>query len=299
MQARLPGSLHLEYETFGPEGAPAILLIMGLGAQLLRWNIEICEGLAAQGYRVIRFDNRDCGRSSWMDGAPIPDIGAAMRHGTKLEVPYTLEDMAADSLALLDALSIRAAHIVGISMGGAIAQIIAAQQPARTLSLTCIMSSSGRPGLPGPTPEAAVALFAPLPRDRSRDSIVADGIRRYLAVASPDFPTEPARLQSMFEQEYERGFYPQGVARQLAAIIASGDRSPLLGEIGVPTLVIHGADDPLIPAACGEDIARKVSGAELLVIDGMGHDLPVALTEQLVGAIVSVAERQGTDAGRQ
>lgn len=299
MQAKLPGNLHLEYESFGAENAPAILLIMGLGAQLLRWNIEICEGLAAKGYRVIRFDNRDCGRSSWMDGAPIPDIGAAMRHGTKLEVPYTLEDMAADSLALLDALSIRAAHIVGISMGGAIAQIIAAQQPERTLSLTCIMSSSGRPTLPGPTPEAAVALFAPLPRDRSRDSIVADGVRRYLAVASPSYPTEVARLQSMFEQEYERGFYPQGVARQLAAIIANGDRSALLGEIRVPTLVIHGADDPLIPAVCGDDIARQVSGAELLVIEGMGHDLPLVLTGQLVDAIVSVAGRQGADAGRQ
>lgn len=299
MQAKLPGNLHLEYESFGAENAPAILLVMGLGAQLLRWNIEICEGLAAKGYRVIRFDNRDCGRSSWMDGAPIPDIGAAMRHGTKLEVPYTLEDMAADSLALLDALSIRAAHIVGISMGGAIAQIIAAQQPERTLSLTCLMSSSGRPTLPGPTPEAAVALFAPLPRDRSRDSIVADGVRRYLAVASPSYPTEVARLQSMFEQEYERGFYPQGVARQLAAIIANGDRSALLGEIRVPTLVIHGADDPLIPAVCGDDIARQVSGAKLLVIEGMGHDLPLALTGQLVDAIVSVAGRQGADAGRQ
>jgi pimeloyl-ACP methyl ester carboxylesterase len=299
MQAKLPGNLHLEYESFGANSAPAILLIMGLGAQLLRWNIEICEGLAAQGYRVIRFDNRDCGRSSWMDGAPIPDIGAAMRHGTQLEVPYTLEDMAADSLALLDALSIPAAHIVGISMGGAIAQIIATQQPERTLSLTCLLASSGKPGLPGPTPEAAAALFAPLPRDRGRDSIVADGIRRYLAVASPSYPTEPARLQSMFEQEYERGFYPQGVARQLAAIIANGDRSSLLGKIGVPTLVIHGADDPLIPAACGQDIARQVSGAELLLIEGMGHDLPEALSGQLVDAIATFAGRQGADAGRQ
>lgn len=299
MQAKLPGNLHLEYESFGAESAPAILLIMGLGAQLLRWNLEICEGLAAQGYRVIRFDNRDCGRSSWMDGAPIPDIGAAMRYGTKLEVPYTLEDMAADSLALLDALSIRAAHLVGISMGGAIAQIIAAQRPERALSLTCLMASSSKPGLPGPTPEATVALFAPLPRDRGRDSIVADGLRRYLAVASPSYPTAVARLQKMFEQEYERGFYPQGVARQLAAIIANGDRSSLLGKIRVPTLVIHGADDPLIPAACGEDIARQVSGAELLLIEGMGHDLPEALSGQLVDAIATFAGRQGADAGKQ
>lgn len=300
MEQHAPANgLTLCYETFGNPADPPLLLIMGLGAQMVLWDDDFCVQLAAQGLRVIRFDNRDCGRSSWMDGAPIPDIGAAMRHGTKLEVPYTLEDMAADSLALLDALSIRTAHIVGISMGGAIAQIIAAQQPERTLSLTCLMSSSGRPTLPGPTPEAAVALFAPLPRDRSRDSIVADGVRRYLAVASPSYPTEVARLQSMFEQEYERGFYPQGVARQLAAIIANGDRSALLGEIRVPTLVIHGADDPLIPAVCGDDIARQVSGAELLVIEGMGHDLPLVLTGQLVDAIVSVAGRQGADAGSQ
>lgn len=289
MQAILPSNIRLEYESFGADDAPTVLLIMGLGAQLLRWNIEICEGLVERGYRVIRFDNRDCGRSSWMDGAPIPDIGAALRHGTQLEVPYTLEDMAADSVALLDALAIPAAHIVGISMGGAIAQIIAATQPARTLSLTCLMASSGRPGLPGPTPEAGAALFAPLPRDRGRDSIVADGIRRFLAVSSPGYPTEPARLQAMFEQEYDRGFYPQGVARQLAAIIANGDRSPLLGQIKVPTLVIHGALDPLIPAACGLDIARQIPGADVCIIDGMGHDLPVQLTTKLVDAIDSIA----------
>jgi len=292
MQVRLGNNLQLECESFGSTDAPAVLLIMGLGAQLLRWNIEICDGLVAAGYRVIRFDNRDCGLSTHFDEAPIPAVGdviAALRNGEKPAVPYTLDDMADDCVGLLDVLGIGAAHIVGISMGGAIAQLVAAHHADRVLSLTCLMASSGNLALPGPTPEAAAALFAPLPRDRSRDSIVADGIRRFLVVASPRYPSDGAWLQQLFAREFDRGFYPQGVARQLAAIIANGDRRPLLKGIKVPTLVLHGADDPLIPAACGEDIARHVPGARLKLIPGMGHDLPLALTGELVAAIVAVA----------
>ena len=292
MQVRLGNNLQLEYESFGSSDAPAVLLIMGLGAQLLRWNPEICDGLVAAGYRVIRFDNRDCGLSTHFDEAPIPAVGdviAALRNGEKPAVPYTLDDMADDCVGLLDALGIGAAHIVGISMGGAIAQLVAAHHADRVLSLTCLMASSGNLALPGPTPEAAAALFAPLPRDRSRDSIVADGIRRFLVVASPDYPSDGAWLQQLFAREFERGFYPPGVARQLAAIIANGDRRPLLATIRVPTLVLHGAEDPLIPAACGEDIARHVPGARLHLIPGMGHDLPLALTGELFAAIVAVA----------
>ena len=296
MHVTLPNQLRIKYESFGAEGAPAILLIMGLGAQLLRWNTEICEALAGKGYRVIRFDNRDCGLSSRLDDAPIPDVGAMLRHGVRPELSYTLEDMATDTLGLLDALSVSAAHIVGISMGGAIAQIMAAQTPERVLSLTCIMSSSGNPALPGPTPEATAALFEPLPHDRTRDSIVADGVRRYLVVASPDYPETAARLTNMFEQEYDRGFYPPGVARQLAAIVNNGDRRPLLEKIRVPTLVIHGEADPLIPLACGLDIARYIEGAETFVVKGMGHDLPLALTGQLVDAIDSIADARSTHA---
>ncbi len=292
MQVRLANDLQLEYESFGSPDAPAILLIMGLGAQLLRWNIEICDGLVDAGYRVIRFDNRDCGLSTHFDDAPIPAVGdiiTALRNGEKPAVPYTLDDMAADCVGLLDALGIDAAHIVGISMGGAIAQLIAAHHAARVLSLTCLMASSGNLALPGPTPEAATALFAPLPRERSRDSIVADGIRRFRVVASPAYPSDDAWLQQLFAREFERGFYPPGVARQLAAIIANGDRCPLLATIRVPTLVLHGAADPLIPVACGEDIARHVPDARLHIIPGMGHDLPLALTGELVGAIAALA----------
>ena len=294
MHVDLPSGIRIEYESFGNDDAPLILLVMGLGAHMQRWNIEICEGLVARGYRVVRFDNRDAGLSSKADGAPIPslaDVAAAVSEGRPTQVPYTLDDMAADSIALLDALSVDAANVVGISMGGAIAQIMAARYPARVRSLACLMTSSGNPALPWPTPEAAAALFAPLPRDRSREAIVADGIRRYRAVASPAYPMPEQRLQAMFGLEYERCFHPQGVARQLAAIVASGDRRELLASIRVPTLVLHGADDPLIRPACGEDVARHIPGACWQCIDGMGHDLPLALTDRLVGAIADNAAR--------
>jgi pimeloyl-ACP methyl ester carboxylesterase len=280
----------LHYESFGATSAPAILLIMGLGAQLTRWNIELCDLLVERGFRVIRFDNRDCGKSTLCDGMPLPDIGAALRGGTLSALPYTLETMAADSIGLLDALHIEQAHIVGASMGGAIAQIIAARYPERTLSLTSIMSSSGNPMLPPPTLEAATALFAPLPAIRDRASIVADAITRYQAVASPDYPAPLEYLQKMFGDEYDRCCYPQGVARQLGALIANGDRRPLLRSITCPTVVVHGKCDPLIPVACGEDVAGNIQNAEMRVIEGMGHDFPLPLTATFADAICSAAQ---------
>jgi pimeloyl-ACP methyl ester carboxylesterase len=283
--------IELDYQSFGPADAPAILLIMGLGAQLTRWNDELCEALVARGYRVIRFDNRDCGLSTHFDDAPQPDIGAALRNGTPLKVPYTLDDMAADCIGLLDALGIERAHIVGASMGAAIAQLVAADYPERTLSLTSMMSTSGNPSLPPPTPAAAIALFAPLPRQRDEESMVADGINRFLAVASPAYPTDGERLRRIFVAEYRRAFYPAGVGRQLAAVIANGDRRPALGRIVAPTVVLHGAADPLIPPACGEDVAAHIAGAELRLIEGMGHDFPLALTEVFAEAIAAAARR--------
>lgn len=284
---------HIElcYESFGADDAPAILLVMGLGAQLGRWNRELCEALVARGYRVIRFDNRDCGLSTRFDAAGVPDLGAALRFGKPLELAYRLDDMAADCIGLLDALGIAKAHLVGASMGGAIAQIAAARYPQRLLSLTSIMSSSGNPGLPPPQAAAAAALFAPLPKERDCASIVADALQRYYAVASPAYPSDEQWLRQMFAAEYERGFYPPGVARQMGAIIANGDRSALLATIRVPTLVLHGAADPLIPPACGEDVANKIKGAELRLIDGMGHDFPLALTETFADAIDAAAQR--------
>lgn len=282
--------IRLEYESFGPARAPAILLIMGLGGQMTRWNLELCELLVARGYRVIRFDNRDSGLSTHFAEAPVPDLRALQR-GEAVAVPYTLDDMAADSIGLLDALDIDRAHLAGASMGGAIAQIAAARYPERVLSLTSIMSSSGNPALPPPTPAAASALFAPLPRQRDRESIVADSMARYATLESPAYPTARERLRRMFATEYERNFDPRGVGRQLAAIIASGDRRPLLQTITAPTVVVHGAADQLIPPACGEDVARHIAGAELRLIPGMGHDFPVALSAVIADAICAAAGR--------
>ncbi|MGE5493307.1 MAG: alpha/beta fold hydrolase [Actinomycetota bacterium] len=294
MTQAIANGITLEYQSFGSAKAPAILLIMGLGAHMIRWNQELCDLLVARGYRVIRFDNRDCGLSTHLDQAPLPDLGAALKSGKLPLSPYSLEDMAADSVGLLDALGIDRAHVVGASLGAAVAQLIAARRPERTLSLTTIMSSSGNPLLPPPTPAAARALFAPLPKRRDRDSIVADGIQRFRAVESPAYPTDEARLRRLFETEYDRGFYPQGVARQLAALMANGDRRPLLRTISVPTVVLHGAADPLIRVEGGKDVAKNIPGAELRMVEGMGHDFPVQLTETFADAITAAANRAKT-----
>ncbi len=281
-------TIEIEYESFGPASAPAVLLVMGLGAQFVRWNREFCDLLVAGGYRVIRFDNRDCGLSTRMENAFLPDIGAALRSGQPPSVPYTLDDMAADSIDLLDALDIAQAHWVGASMGAAIAQVIAARFPERTRSLTSIMSSTGNPLLPPPRPEAAAALYAPLPARRDRAAIVADGLRRQRVLASPAYPHD---FQPLLEEEYDRGFYPKGVGRQLAAILASGDRRAMLQTIKAPTVVLHGADDPLIQPACGEDVAANIAGAELRIVPGMGHDFPPALSGVFADAVGAAARR--------
>jgi len=283
--------LYFEYESFGDESSPVVLLIMGLGAQLCRWPMPFCQALIDRGFRLIRFDNRDCGLSSKLDQAAIPDIGVTLRTGAPLTAPYTLDDMATDCIALLDALAISRAHLVGASMGGAIGQIVAARYPQRVLSLTCMMTTSGHPDLPPPTREAAQALFAPLPATRDRESLVEDALQRQLAVASPRFPSCPQQLREAISEEHVRSFHPRGVARHLAAFLASDQRRDLLQTIRVPTLVIHGADDPLIPVACGYDVAAHIPGAELRVIDGMGHDLPVCLSEMFADAIAALARR--------
>lgn len=284
--------IQIEYQSFGPSEAPAVLLIMGLGGQMTRWNDELCAILVERGFRTIRFDNRDCGLSTHFDDAPVPNL-RALQAGEPVVLPYTIDDMAADCIGLLDALGIGRAHIAGASMGGAIAQTLAARFPQRVLSLTSIMSSSGHPDLPPPTPAAATALFAPLPRQRDRESIVADQIARFATLASPNYPTPAERLYRMFADEYERAFDPRGVARQLAALIAHGDRRPLLQEIKLPSVVVHGEEDQLIPFAHGEDVARHIRHAELRPIAGMGHDFPAALSGDLADAIGAAAGRAG------
>ncbi len=280
--------IQIEYETFGDGAFPALLLIAGNGAQMILWDAEFCELLAQTKLFVIRFDNRDAGLSKKFDEAGIPDMMAvikAARAGTTVESAYSLEDMADDSVGLLGALGIEKAHICGLSMGGMIGQVIAYRHPKHVLSLTAIMATTGNPDLPQGKPEAIAAVVAPAPQER--DAYVEHFVNTWRRIWSPGFPFEEKRVRRFMEQSYDRSYYPQGMARQNAAIIASGDRRPLLSTIKVPTLVIHGADDPLIPVDGGKDTARVIPGASLLIINGMGHDLPKGVWGEIVSAIAN------------
>jgi pimeloyl-ACP methyl ester carboxylesterase len=284
------GALRLETESCGVATSPAILLIQGLGAPLTRWPLALVDTLVCAGYRVIRYDNRDIGLSSWMDALGAPRLKDFLP-GQAMRPLYTLADMAADAVGLMDVLGIGAAHVVGASMGGMIAQLGAALYPARCLSLVSIMSSSGNPFLPPPTPAAQQALSKPLPLFKSEAAIVEDAIWRQRVLMSPAYPTSEAELRAMFTAEYRRGFHPAGVARQLMALMTGGDRRALLATIKAPTLALHGREDPLIPVACGVDTARSIPAAELRVLPGMAHDFPVALVPQFADAILATAKR--------
>ena len=285
----------VEYEIFGRESDSAILLVMGLGGQLTLWPKEFCEALAAKGFRVIRYDNRDVGLSTHFDDAPVPDmmaIFADVMAGKPVSGnAYTLSDMAADGMGLLDGLGIDRAHVVGVSMGGMIAQLMAAEYPARILSLTSIMSSSGNPELPQASPEAMAALMAPPPSPFTEEAAIEMGMRVWRAIGSPGFRRGDDELRSFVREQVVRSFHPQGTARQLAAILADGDRRGRLGKIRAPTVVLHGKEDPLVPVEAGEDTARAVPGSELRLVDGMGHDLPAALFPTFVEAILRAVER--------
>lgn len=286
--------LDIEYESFGPESAETIILIMGLGAQLTQWPLELCHALVAQGYRVIRFDNRDAGLSSRIErdrAFAFSDAFFALASGKASLAVYSLTDMAADTIGLMDALGIDKAHIVGASMGGMIAQHIAAEYPERCLSLTSIMSSSGNPMLPPPKARV-LGLFMPQATGgRDQQAVVEQGIKTYETIGSPGFPTDQKTLREWCERDAARAYYPQGVMRQIAAVLSDGDRRSLLRQITVPTVVLHGRDDPVVPVAAGEDTAANIPGAELRVINGMGHDMPLALVDQIADAIVSAAVR--------
>jgi pimeloyl-ACP methyl ester carboxylesterase len=284
------GALRLETECCGTANAPAILLIQGLGTPLTRWPQPLVRLLVEAGYQVICFDNRDTGLSSKLDTLGVPRL-AQFFTGQAIAPLYSLADMAADAVALLDALRIEKAHVAGASMGGMIGQIIAARHPQRCLSLTSIMSSSGNPLLPPPTPAAQQALIAPLPFPHDEKNIVRDAVRRQQVLMSPGYPTPEAELEAMFTFEFRRGFHPAGVARQLAALFSGGDRRPSLAGIHVPCMVLHGKADPLIPFACGVDAAIAMPTAELRVLPGMGHDFPFALMPSFADAILSAARR--------
>jgi pimeloyl-ACP methyl ester carboxylesterase len=284
--------IELEYEVFGADDAPPLLLIMGLGAQMILWDDEFCAALAARGHRVVRFDNRDVGLSSKLDGWRTLDVVAAMGGwalGRPVAAPYTLSDMAADTIGLLDALGLDAAHLVGASLGGMIAQTLAIEHPRRVLSLTSIMSTTGNPRLPRARPAAAAALLEPPPRDRQ--SAMARAVKVFRTIGSPGFPLDEARVRERAGRSFDRSSHPAGVARQMLAVLASGSRVESLRRVTAPTLVIHGTDDPLVPLAAGVETARLVPSAELLLIEGMGHDLPRAVWGRVIDGISGLTAR--------
>ena len=282
--------LSLEYEISGDPAAPPILLIMGLGMQLTSWPPALRDGLAAQGFRVIAFDNRDAGLSTRIRVRRRPNLVLQIaRAWARLPVraPYTLEDMAEDSVGLLDALGIGRAHIVGASMGGMIAQVIAAAYPERVLSLTSIMSSSGNRRVSQAHPAARRALLSRPGDPADPESVIRHLVGVWGVIGSPAYPPDPAELRQRIEHSVRRAYHPAGVAQQLLAILASGDRRRMLAKITAPTLVIHGAADPLVPVAAGRDTAQHIRGAQLRVIDGMGHDFPAPLVPTMVDAIAA------------
>ena len=285
-QARANG-ISITYEDKGPRDAPVILLVMGLGGQLTLWPDEFVDALNARGFRTIRYDNRDVGLSTRFDAAGVPNmkwlfVKAAI--GLRVRSAYTLADMAADGMALLDHLGVARAHIVGASMGGMIAQHIAARYPDRAVSLTSVMSSTGNRRLPRAKKEA-MDVLAKRPMSGDREDLIAYSVNAARVIGSPGYPADEDRLQRRVRSDFERGWYPQGTARQMAAVLADGDRRPMLKQIAAPTLVIHGEADPLVPLEAGRDTAANIPGARLTVIPGMGHDLPLALVDTLADAI--------------
>jgi pimeloyl-ACP methyl ester carboxylesterase len=268
------GVVEIEYQTFGDDRPETVILINGLGSQMTRWPEAFCDKLVEKGYRAIRFDNRDTGLSTWPAEA------------------YTLADMAKDAIAVLDAAGVKKAHVAGVSMGGMIAQRVALDHPDRVLSLTSIMSATGAPDTLKSTPEAAAVLNNPPPDPKADfEAFVAHGLRNARTIGSPGYPWEEATLRERVTAEYSRAFNPAGVARQRKAIEADGDRTEALQALDVPTVVLHGADDPLLLPFGGEATAAAVPGAELRIIPGMGHDLPPALYDTFVDAIVAAASR--------
>lgn len=286
--------IRIEYDSFGEADADPVLLIMGLGTQMTAWTPEFCSALAAHGHRVIRFDNRDAGLSTKFDGIRAPGrLRLILNQILKVPVraPYTLEDMAKDAVGLLDGLAIASAHVVGASMGGMIAQLLAYHWPERVSSLTSIMSTSGGPGLPRARNDVAHHIFFARPRKGETQVVLDHSVKSMQMIASPAYPRSDSEWRELVGKAFERSFYPQGFARQTAAIIADGSRVRRLKQIRVPTLVIHGREDPLIPVRHGIDTARQIPGATLEIIDGMGHDLPPPLDGTLTSLIAEHARK--------
>lgn len=285
------------YEIFGDPAAEPMFLIMGLGAQMIHWDDDFCRQLAARGFRVIRFDNRDIGKSSHLSGgARLTPFELIKLRFLRIPVAstYKLIDMAKDTVGLMDVLGIKSAHLVGASMGGMIAQEVALSFPHRVRSLTSIMSTTGNPRLPPPTREAAAALMAPPPR--TKEEYFARFAKTWKILRVGSFPEDEALDPSRAARTFERGLNPAGVGRQLRAVLASGSRKERLHHLQIPTLVIHGTVDPLVRPAAGKDTAASIPGAKLLMIEGMGHALPIPMWPQIISAIDEHAHRAAAKA---
>ena len=284
--------VELCYDIFGDANAEPMVLIMGLGAQMIFWDDDFCKELAGRGFRVVRFDNRDIGLSTKMSGGkPLTAIDFLKLRIFKIppQASYRLWDMANDVIGLMDLLGIKKAHIVGLSMGGAIAQEIAMNHPNRVLSLTSIMATSGNPKLPNPTKEAMAMLVAPAPK--TKDEYFARFAANWKILRGASFPADEAKDHARAERTYARGLNPAGVGRQLRAIMASGDRTSRLRGVKARTLVIHGTIDPLVPPEHGKAVAGTIPGAKLLLIEGMGHALPMPMWPIVIGAIADHAHQ--------
>lgn len=269
-------------------GRPVVLLIMGLGMQLIAWPPAMVQAIADAGFRVVRFDNRDIGLSQHFDHLGSPSLlweGLKFRMGWRIRPPYSIEDMAADTVGVLDALQIGKAHVVGVSMGGMIAQRVAVLAPSRVISLTSIMSSSGARGLPEASPAVARVLLS-RPAGRGVQAAIDHTVKLLKAIGSPGFPMDDAEIREKVAAAAQRSFHPQGVLRQMVAVAADGARASALARVTAPTLVVHGQADRLVPMACGQDTARRIPGARFESIEGMGHDLPPGVVERLLALLV-------------
>lgn len=287
MASTRANGIDIEYETFGDKKDPTLLLVMGLGGQLTLWPESLCTGLAGNGFHVVRYDNRDVGLSTDFGAWGVGDLAKATMEvisGKQPAAPYLVKDMAADAVGLLDALGVERGHIVGMSLGGMIAQTIAGLYPQRTRSLVSVMSTSGRRGLPPGKPEALKALLT-RPASGDRTELVRHGIMLRTAISGSGYPTPADEMQAMVERNVDRRYYPEGINRQYLAVLASGDRVDLLKAVKAPTLVLHGSDDPLIHPDAARDVAALVPGAEIEIYPGWGHDLPPGMVPKLVARI--------------
>jgi pimeloyl-ACP methyl ester carboxylesterase len=295
MSRAATNGVELEYETWGPEGGEPLLLVGGLGVQILSWTRTFVDSLVARGFCVIAYDNRDIGLSTKHDDWGPADIKAAFtqaRAKQKVEAPYTLEDLADDAAGLLDAMGIEKAHVVGSSNGGAIAQTLAIRHPGKIATMASIMATSGRRGLPRPEGNVAEWLAKPRNPSGTREGAMDEAIATSHLIGSPGFSRDEPEIRDRAGRLFDRSFYPAGNSRQLLASIASGDgRVSRLGEISAPTMVIHGREDPLVNLECAKDVRKSIHGADILVIDGMGHDYPNGAVPAIADAIAQNASK--------